>query len=688
MTANETANRRYDILFEPVKIGPVTTRNRFYQVPHCSGMGHRYPEADLYMRRMKAEGGWGVVSTQETEIHPSSDISPSNQGRIWDDRDADRLKELTEAVHERGSLAAIQLVHNGIHTANRLTRIAPYGPSDMVVDVEDPVQARAMDKSDIAAFRQWHRDAALRAKRAGFDIIYVYAGHDMTLLQHFLLKRHNSRTDEYGGSFENRLRLFREVLADTRDAVGDRCAVAVRFAVEELLGADGLQHDGEGHDVVAALADEPDLWDVNLSNWSNDSQTARFSQEGFQEEYVSFVKKLTTKPVVGVGRYTSPDAMVRAIKTGVLDLIGAARPSISDPFLPKKIEEGRIDDIRECIGCNICTASDNTVVPLRCTQNPTVGEEWRKGWHPEIIPPLARPQSVLVIGGGPAGLEAARALAQRGADVTVAEASREWGGRVTKEARLPGLATWARVRDWRMNQLRQAPNVELYLDSPLTADDVLSYGIQHVAIATGARWRTDGVGRTHRSPLPFLNGDAVVGVDALLSEGASALVNDGPVVVFDDDRYYMASVLAEMIALSGRKVTFVTPASIVAPWTEHTLEQRRVQTRLIDLGIDIIPLHQLSGLTQSVFTIECIYSGRKREIACAAVVPVTARLPSDRLWHELAAVSDGWADHGIETVERIGDCLAPGIIAAANYAGHFYARKLARAIVDDYDAYR
>ncbi|MCJ8054818.1 NAD-binding protein [Shinella curvata] len=679
---------RYDILFEPVRIGPVTTRNRFYQVPHCSGMGHRYPEADLSLRRMKAEGGWGVVSTQETEIHPSSDISPSNQQRIWDDHDVDRLKKLTEAVHEHGSLAAIQLVHNGIHTANRLTRIAPYGPSDMVVDVEDPVQARAMDKADIAAFRTWHRDAALRAKRAGFDIVYVYAGHDMTLLQHFLLQRHNSRTDEYGGSFENRLRLFREVLADTRDAVGDRCAIAVRFAVEELLGADGLQHDGEGRDVVAALAEEPDLWDVNLSNWSNDSQTARFSQEGFQEAYTAFVKTVTTKPVVGVGRYTSPDAMVRAIRSGVLDLVGAARPSIADPFLPKKIEEGRIDDIRECIGCNICTAGDNTVVPIRCTQNPTIGEEARKGWHPEIIPSLAKPEAVLIIGGGPTGLEAARALAQRGADVTVAEAGREWGGRVTKEAKLPGLATWARVRDWRMGQLRQAPNVELYLDSPLTAEDVLSYGIRHVAIATGARWRTDGVGRLHRSALPFLSGNAVVGVDALLERGTAALSGNGPVVIFDDDRYYMASVLAEMIALSGRRVTFVTPASIVAPWTDHTLEQRRVQTRLIELGIDIVLLHQLGDFRPDVLSVECIYSGRRREIDCSIVVPVTARLPVARLWHDLSARAEVWTDHGIETVERIGDCLAPGIIAAANYAGHFYARKLASAQNEGCDAYR
>ncbi|GLU25493.1 NAD(P)-binding protein [Brucella sp. NBRC 12950] len=680
---------RYDILFEPVKIGPVTAPNRFYQVPHCSGMGHRYPDADRYMRRMKAEGGWGVIATQETEIHPTSDITPSNQGRLWDDKDIPRLAQLTEAVHAHGSLAAIQLVHNGIHIANRLTRLSPLGPSDIMVDVEDPVQARAMDKSDIAQFRKWHRDAALRAKRAGFDIVYVYAGHDMTLLQHFLLKRYNKRTDEYGGSFENRLRLFREVIADTRDAVGDRCAIAVRFAVEEFLGTNGLTFDGEGRDVVAALADEPDLWDVNLSSWSNDSQTSRFSQEGFQEDYVSFVKTLTSKPVVGVGRYTSPDAMVRAIRKGVFDMIGAARPSIADPFLPAKIRDGRIDDIRECIGCNICTASDNTVAPMRCTQNPTIGEEWRKGWHPEVIPALEPQHSVLIVGGGPTGLEAARAMAQRGADVMLADAALEWGGRVARECRLPGLAAWGRVRDWRLGQLQQASNAELYLDSRLSAEDILSYGIPHVAIATGAYWRDDGVGRVHRDPLVYLGEGVTISVNALLEKGASVISNDGPVVIFDDDRYYMASVLAELIASSGRAVTFVTPTPIVAPWTEHTLEQSRVQRRLIEKGIEIVPLHELAGRTNDTVEIACSYSGKRRTIDCATLVPVTSRIPSDALWRDLIAMKDQWADHGLVTVERIGDCFSPGIIAAATYAGHSYARsRNSPALEDNFDIYR
>lgn len=490
---------RFDILFEPVKIGPVTARNRFYQVPHCSGMGYRYPNAEAHLRGMKAEGGWAVVSTQEAEIHPTSDLTPANEARLWDDGDLPALNAVTERIHAHGSLAAIQLVHNGLHVANRFSRMIPLAPSHAISDSLDPVQARAMDKTDIADMRGWYRSAALRAKRAGFDIVYLYAGHDMSVLQHFLSRRHNDRSDEYGGSFENRLRLFREILDDVREAIGDSCALAVRLAVDELMGPSGITCEGEGKDIISALAEFPDLSDVNLSAWSNDSQTARFSEEGYQEPYIRFVKSVTTKPVVGVGRYTSPDSMVRVVKQGIVDFIGAARPSIADPYLPKKIEEGRIDDIRECIGCNICTSGDNTNVPMRCTQNPTIGEEWRKSWHPETIAISVAPEPALIIGGGPAGLEAARALAQRGVDVVLAEGSGEWGGRVARECRLPGLSTWGRVRDWRIGQLSTRVNAGLYLHSRLSASDVLQYGIPHVAIATGARWRIDGVGRTPQS---------------------------------------------------------------------------------------------------------------------------------------------------------------------------------------------
>ncbi|MDW9468744.1 NAD(P)-binding protein [Sinorhizobium meliloti] len=665
---------RFDILFEPVKIGPVTARNRFYQVPHCSGMGYRYPNAEAHLRGMKAEGGWAVVSTQEAEIHPTSDLTPANEARLWDDGDLPALSAVTERIHAHGSLAAIQLVHNGLHVANRFSRMIPLAPSHAASDSLDPVQARAMDKADITDMRRWYRNAALRAKKAGFDIVYLYAGHDMSVLQHFLSRRHNDRSDEYGGSFENRLRLFREILDDVREAIGDTCALAVRLAVDELMGPSGITCEGEGKDIISALGELPDLWDVNLSDWSNDSQTARFSEEGYQEPYIRFVKSVTTKPVVGVGRYTSPDSMVRVVKQGILDFIGAARPSIADPFLPKKIEEGRIDDIRECIGCNICTSGDNTNVPMRCTQNPTVGEEWRKGWHPETIARSEAPEPALIIGGGPAGLEAARALAQRGVDVMLAEGGGEWGGCVARECRLPGLATWGRVRDWRIGQLSTRVNAELYLHSPLSAADILQYGIPHVAIATGASWRTDGVGRTHRMALDFLSEGILVSPDAILSEGAEAVPSDGPVVVFDDDCFYMGSVLAELLARRGRTVTFVTPESQVSPWSRNTLEQARIQKRLIGLGVEIVTAMALAGRTKDQLELSCVYSGRSRPVDCATLVPVTARLPDETLWLELKAHEAEWADAGIKTITRLGDCLAPGLIAAAVYSGHQYAR--------------
>ena len=665
-------DRRYDILFEPVKIGPVVARNRFYQVPHCNGMGHEHPSAMAAMREVKAEGGWAVVSTEECEIHPSTDISPYVEARLWDDRDIPALARMVEGVKRHGALSAIELVHNGPACGNRYSREVPLAPSAQVICGDDPIQARAMDKQDIADFRRWHKNAALRAKRAGFDIVYVYAGHGLCLLQHFLSKRFNHRTDEYGGSLENRLRLMREVIEDTKEAVGDRCGVAVRLAVDGLLGGQGITSEAEGREAVEMLAELPDLWDVNVADWSNDSQTSRFAEEGYQERYIAFVKSLTSKPVVGVGRFTSPDAMVSQIRRGVLDMIGAARPSIADPWLPRKIAEGRQDEIRECIGCNICITGDMTTVPMRCTQNPTMAEEWRKGWHPERIAAKASDRAVLVVGGGPAGLEAARALGQRGYQVTLAEAGAALGGRVSRESELPGLAAWARVRDHRVHALRQMPNVDLYLNSELDAQAVLDFGFPVVALATGSSWRRDGRGRAHRLGLPIDQAARVFTPDDLMA----GRLPQGDVLLYDDDHYYMGSVLAELLVQAGCQVTFVTPSADVAHYTHNTLEQVRIQTRLLELGVKIVAHRQLLAVHGGGVTAACVFTGRAEELAAAGVVLVTAKASHDSLQQDLLARRDAWRQAGLEELRMIGDAEAPGAIALAVYSGHRFAREL------------
>lgn len=662
---------RFDILFESVRIGPVTAKNRFYQVPHCNGMGHRNPSGMAAMRGVKAEGGWSVVFTEVCEIHPSGDVSPHIEARLWDDKDIPALALMCDAVHAHGALAGVELAHHGLRAFNRYSREVSIGPSAQVIGIHEPASARAMTKRDIAEFRRWHRAAALRAKAAGFDIVAVYASHGLTLPYQFLSRRFNKRADEYGGSLENRVRLLREIIEDTKDAIGDKCAVVVRFGVDELLGAGGVEANGEGREVVERLAELPDLWDVNLSGWENDSVPSRFAKENFQGSYIEFVKRVTSKPVVGVGRFTSPDLMAQLVRSGRLDMIGAARPSIADPFLPRKIEEGRIEDIRECIGCNICVTGDYTATPIRCTQNPTMGEEWRKGWHPERMAPRKTPQKILVVGGGPAGLECAMSLARREYEVTLAEAGTELGGRVTRESRLPGLTEWARVRDYRVSQLRRANNVEIFFQNELTAEDILGLGLPHVVLATGARWRNDGIGRGRYEPVPVAGGARVYTPEDLYQ----GTLPEGPVLVFDSDHYYMGGVVCEHLRNAGLEVTLVTPAPQVSQWTVNTMEQERIQSRLLNMDVELLLSHKLDAIYDGSAALSCTYTGRKQIRPAASVLLVTARTPVDSLYEQLMSREAEFVDAGLVSVTRIGDCLAPGTIAAAVYAGHRFARE-------------
>ena len=632
------------------------------------------------MRGVKAEGGWAVVSTEEVEIHSTSDVSPYVEGRLWDDRDIPAHVLMTEAVHRHGALAAVELVHAGMNAGNLYSREVPMAPSHIANPATYvPTQARAMRKSDIQAFRRWHRNAALRARRAGFDIVYVYAGHSLSLPIHFLQSRYNQRTDEYGGSLENRTRLLREIIEDTRDAVGTDCAVAVRFAVDELLGGAGIEHDGEGREILESLAELPDLWDVNVSDWANDSKTSRFAQEGFQEDFVRFVKTVTTKPVVGVGRFTSPDTMAAQIRRGILDFIGAARPSIADPFLPQKIDAGDVDDIRECIGCNVCVSGDYTMTPIRCTQNPTMGEEWRKGWHPENVPSRSSEDTFLIVGAGPAGLECARLLGRRGHTVHLAEALEAVGGRVTRESTLPGLNAWARVRDYRVNQLNKMQNVEILRGSRVTAAQIVEFGASRVVLATGAHWRRDGVGRANTTPIDGFARPAVITADDLL-DGATC---DSPVVIFDDDHYYLGGLLAEKLRRAGHDVTIVTPADRVSSWCVNTLEQFEIQKRLLEMGVRVEMNQNVSGFDGAQLTLACTYTGRESRLPAATVVSVTARRPHDQLYEQLALDPESVSAAGIVSVTSIGDCLAPSTIAAAVYSGHRHAREFDVAESDE-----
>ncbi|MGH2891348.1 MAG: FAD-dependent oxidoreductase [Solirubrobacteraceae bacterium] len=668
---------RHDILFEPVRIGPKTLRNRFYQVPHCSGLGSAKPWSQAAHRGVKAQGGWAAVCTEYAPVSPDSDESPLASSRLWDEQDARNLSLTCEAAHEQGALAGIELVHTGVHAVRHESRWPAIAPSQLPGDLDPFIVPKAMERSDIRRVQtDWTR-AARMARDVGFDIVYVYGGHSYLPLQ-FLSPFYNRRTDEYGGSLANRARFWLQTLELVRDAVGDDCAVAVRLAVE-ALGPAGVQLD-EGLEFVRMADDLVDLWDVNvgsISEWSKDSGASRFYEQGFQLEWTGRVREATAKPIVGVGRLTDPDRMAEIVRSGAWDLIGAARPSIADPYLPLKVQEGRYGDIRECIGCNVCVLKSEDGGHIGCTQNATAGEEHRRGWHPERFERAANADlSVLVVGAGPAGMECAIVLGKRGFEnVHLAEATAEPGGHMRWVSRLPGLGEWARVINWRTIQLAQLGNVETLTGLRLDAAAIREYGADIVVIATGARWTGDGVTAFVREPVPGANPALphVLTPEQIMLEGKRP--PGERVVVYDAEGYTVGPGVAELLAREGAAVELVTPLAQVAPVCDLTLEGPMLRARLHEAGVVLRRDVTLTAIEPG--TVHAVDEfGEPLAMAADAIVLVTRRSSEDALYHELAGDPEALAAEGIAGLYRVGDCVAPRLAADAIFDGHRLAREI------------
>jgi dimethylamine/trimethylamine dehydrogenase len=668
---------RHDVLFEPVRIGPKTLRNRFYQVPHCTGFGTRKPFSQAGHRAIKAEGGWAAVCTEYAAVSEESDETPAVAVQLWDDEDAQSLALTCECVHEQGALAGIELHHSGGHAPCGESRWPALGPSQLASDLDPFTVPKMMDRHDIRRVQaEWVR-AARRAQEVGFDVVYVYGAHGYLPVQ-FLSPFYNRRVDEYGGSFENRARFWLELLQLVKDAVGERCAIACRIAVD-ALGPAGVELE-EGLAFVRAADELVDLWDVNvgsIAEWSKDSGASRFFAAGYQLEWTGRVREATGKPIVGVGRLTDPDQMAEIVRSGAWDLIGAARPSIADPFLPRKIEEGRYGEVRECIGCNVCILKSETAGHLGCTQNATAGEEYRRGWHPERFARATNAdRDVLIVGAGAAGMECAIVLGKRGfRRVHVVDSDVEPGGAMRWVASLPGLGEWRRVVNWRVIQISQLSNVELICETELDATTVREYGAEIVIFATGARWVSDGVSAFTHAPLA----GADPALDWVMTPEQVMLDHKRPpgerVIVYDGEGYFTAAGIAELLAREGRQVELVTCLDQVAPVCDRTLEGPMLRRRLHDVGVT----------TRRGVTLSTIQAGRAiahdefdqpLELRADGVVLVTQRHSNDALYHALSADPQSLAAEGIEALHRVGDCVAPRLLADAIFDGHRLAREI------------
>jgi len=692
---------KYDILFQPVKVGPKTLRNRFYQVPHCNGAGSDRPGFQAANRSIKAEGGWAGINTEYCSIHPESDDCHRLSARIWDQGDVRNLRAMTDHIHKHGALAGIEMWYGASHAPCMESRCTPRGPSQYASEFETQTYCHEMDQVEINEVQQFYVEAGLRARDAGFDIVYVYGAHSYLPLQ-FLSPYYNKRRDGYGGSLENRARFWLETLEKVREAVGKDCAIATRFACDTLYGPDGIEVEEDGIRFVELADPLVDVWDVNvgdIAEWGEDAGPSRYYQQGHQIPWQKHIKAASKKPVLGVGRFTDAEKMAQVIRAGELDIIGAARPSISDPFLPQKIEQGRIDDIRVCIGCNVCISRwEIGGPPMICTQNATAGEEYRRGWHPEKFPAKGSEDTILVIGAGPSGSECARVLMERGYTVHLRDQADKVGGCVNDIATLPGLAEWAYHRDYRETQLgklvKKNPDSQLALGAvaAMTTQDALDYGADKIVVATGSAWNTDGINALTHEPVP--------GIDASLPTMLTpeqVFAGDKPigkkVLILNCDPYFMAPSLAQRLREADHEVTILSGVG-VGHYMHFTLEYPNMERMFHELGIEVIGDVWASRAEANRIEIYNLWGdGYRRQYRGPGKLPrsenksmkwyefdslvlVTGRHSNDELHRGLMAARSQWSQRGVKDVYVIGDAWAPKLIADATFEGHRLAREI------------
>lgn len=679
---------KHDPLFEPITIGPKTARNRLFQASHCMGGGAERPGFQAEHRAVKAEGGWAVVGTEYTAIAPESEDMPRIAGRLWDQGDVRNYSLMTEKAHEHGALASVQLWYGGPFAGaqeSRFVGVRKAASHARAYLGNVHVAGYEMSKQEIREVQGYYVRAAKLAREAGFDIICLLCSTAIDITHQFLLPGLNTRADEYGGSLKNRARFALETYEQLREAVGDDMAITVRLGVDTLehpfgFGDVGIHADGDGGGFMELADDLVDMWDLVVGplEWGEQAGPSRTHRTNWAADIMHEARKHTNKPIANVGRLTDPDTMVAMLESGQCDVIAAARPTISDPFLPKKIDEGRLEDIRECIGCNVCISKfELGGLPIVCTQNATVGEEYRRGWHPEKFTKAANSdKDVLVVGAGPAGMECARILGERGMNnVHLVEAEDEIGGHVRDVSALPRLGEWARVINYRKIQLDKLKNVEVITGQRLSKDDILEYGAEIVILATGSYWNPTGVHDVENQPVPGADADTQEYV--LTPNQVFAGKDPGKrVVIFDTDGYFMAATLAERFAREEREVTLVTTLAETAPYTEKTLEQPRLVRKLRELGVTILNYTTLGEVRPGEVTLVDVWDDSETTLECDGVVLVTQRIPHDSLFLELRDDPEALEREGIESLYRVGDCAVPSSIADAVFEGHRLAREI------------
>lgn len=652
-------------VLSPIDVGPITLKNRIISSAHLTHFAKDHLPSDqhVYYYREKARGGIGLIIMEASAVHPTSAQFPTVVF-AFDERVIPWYQRIAKAVHDEGAPVLAQLWHCGHHASWNTTRQPVLAPSDVpcLYYRETP---KVMEHEDIHTVVEAFRQSARNVRDGGLDGVEINGAHSYLLAQ-FMSPATNRREDEYGGSLENRLRFALEVVAATRDGLGDDRVLGIRLSADELIPV-GYSLN-EGVEIAKRLVAGGQLDYLNISVGVYPTlfmvMPPMAIPPGYQVHAAERVKQSLRQagsdvPVSTVGRIKDVRMAEQIIESGQADLVCMTRATIADPFLPQKASLGQLDEIRPCIACNQgCVGNAGRERPITCTVNPAAGYEETRG--DGTLTPAERRKKVVVIGGGPGGMEAARVAALRGHEVVLFEQRPELGGQVNIHARAPMRGEFREATDYMARQVTRL-GVDVRLNTEASEADVLDLDADAVIVATGSV-----PGRSLGSPFtsaPATDSGVVLTMWEVLLEQKDV---GQRVLVVDEEGHHPAMNVAEFLADKGKSVEVITSMQHVANQLFLNLETPLIMTRLLSKGVTFTPYTVISAVDGGTVTLVGVVGGAARSVEVDTVVAVTGRLPVDSLYLALKGK--------VPELYRVGDCLAPRYTDQAIHEGHSAGR--------------
>jgi 2,4-dienoyl-CoA reductase-like NADH-dependent reductase (Old Yellow Enzyme family) len=657
-------------LFSPLHIGPVTARNRIIFGAHFtmfSEPARTWGEPGFHGARLaryvedRARGGAGVIIVGQTQVHPTTAYQMLNNAAAWDAAAVPHFREVTASIRAHGALAFIQLAHNGGVNFGAWSKLPVWAPSDVVDSTEAP---KVLEHHEIKELVEYFARSARHAVGGGFDGIEIHGAHGY-LIHEFLSPRSNKRTDEYGGSLENRMRFAVEVLQAVRTAAGGSVAVGMRLVGdEEVHASNGLTPDDAAE--IAARLEALGLVDfLNVSvGISGIGMVRPLYAPHLLGVYAARTVKQAVRavPVFAVHRILTPGEAEGILQRDEADGVTLVRALIADPEWPDKARRDAASTIRWCTGCNQgCYGNLTQGLPITCVTNPAVGRDATLGLG--TLTPAPRAKHVVVVGGGPAGLEAAWVAAARGHRVTLLERSAQLGGKIRLAQLLPGRAEIADFADWRAAECARR-GVTIRLGREATVDSILALRPEAVIVATGGR--ATKVGSSKFFPMPVVGSEQAFVVDHEAAVAAPEQLGKR-IVIFDAVGHIEAIGLGELLASMHREVTVITPLPLPVNLDRETMGY--ALPRAVQAGMHWRPNTALAAIGDHEVTLIDVLSRRfEQNDNIDSVVIRTNGLPNDALYFALQGK--------LPEVVRVGDAVAVRTADRAIFDGHMAGRRV------------